>query len=239
MVVTVPSGSSATVSLDTLRVGAPGNVAFSASGAPAGVDVTFSASPISAGSSAKMSIRTSSSVVPGIYPVTVTGTEDSMTHTVVVTLQVNPNTTVSAIKNGGFESGDFDGWVVSGETSIATAGCKSGNSCARLGGLVSKLGDSSASQTFIVSARKKKLKLSLRTRCIATAASAWSTVTLQDKAAKKPKILLAKTCTNKGTAVDLSNAVTAGHTYKLTVINHDDGKSASANVTYLDDIVVD
>ena len=48
--------------------------------------------------------------------------------------------------------------------------------------------------------------------------------------------ILAKTCTNTGSWVESAANVRAGHSYTLTLINHDDNHPGDATYTLFDDV---
>nr|MBF6590063.1 hypothetical protein [Ktedonobacterales bacterium] len=50
--------------------------------------------------------------------------------------------------------------------------------------------------------------------------------------------ILAKTCTNTGSWVQVSAGVTAGHSVTLTLISHDDNYAGDAAYTLYDDVKV-
>jgi uncharacterized membrane protein len=70
--------------------GYTGTVSFAVSGLPAGASATFNPPSVVAGSSTALNITTVPSIVPGSYPLTVTGSDGTLTHTVSVTLVVTP-----------------------------------------------------------------------------------------------------------------------------------------------------
>ena len=47
---------------------------------------------------------------------------------------------------------------------------------------------------------------------------------------------LAKTCTNNGTWKQVTTGVTAGHSYTITLVSHDDNYAGDATYTYYDDV---
>ncbi|WP_412543425.1 M4 family metallopeptidase [Longispora sp. K20-0274] len=86
----VNPGSSATTTIATATTnGAAQTVNFSASGAPAGVSVSFAPSSVTSGASSTATITTTGSVVPGSYAITITGTGTVAVHSVTYTLTVN------------------------------------------------------------------------------------------------------------------------------------------------------
>jgi aminopeptidase S len=85
----VTGGRSATAVLATaVTSGSVQTVTVAANGAPAGVAVSFNSVSVSAGGSSTMTIS-ASSVVPGTYAITVTGSAGSVSHAATDTLTVN------------------------------------------------------------------------------------------------------------------------------------------------------
>jgi hypothetical protein len=106
---TAPGGSlSATVSTATTS-GSAQTVNLSASGAPAGTTVSFSPTSVTSGGSSTMTVSVGSSTTPGTYPITITGTGTSASHTAQYTLTVTGTggcgSPGNKVGNGGFESG--------------------------------------------------------------------------------------------------------------------------------------
>ena len=95
--VTQGAGTSYTATV-TPSGGFTGTVTFSASGLPAGAAATFNPTSVAGSGSSTMSVTTSSTTPTGSYPLTITGTSGTLTHTASVTLVVNPppNFTLSA-----------------------------------------------------------------------------------------------------------------------------------------------
>ncbi|MET7363523.1 M20/M25/M40 family metallo-hydrolase [Streptomyces sp. NPDC005562] len=85
----VEAGSSATATVTTTTVtGSAQQVALTAAGAPTGVNVSFDPGTVTSGASSTMKVSTTASTTPGTYPITVTGTAGTKTHTVQYTLTV-------------------------------------------------------------------------------------------------------------------------------------------------------
>ena len=122
----VDPGASATSTVSTATTsGSAQTVTLSATGAPAGVTVSFSPSSVTSGAGSTMTVATTSATAPGTYPLTVTGT-GSVTHTTTYTLTVKGAgscTGQQLLTNGGFESGTTP-WT--GDT--GTIGAHSGQS---------------------------------------------------------------------------------------------------------------
>ncbi|MGW2414568.1 M28 family peptidase [Streptomyces tubercidicus] len=104
----VDPGASATSTISTATTsGSAQTVKLSASGAPAGVTVSFNPASVTSGSSSAMTVATAAGTAPGTYPLTITGT-GSVTHTTTYTLTVKGTggcTGQQLLTNGGFESG--------------------------------------------------------------------------------------------------------------------------------------
>ncbi|MFI6769358.1 M28 family peptidase [Streptomyces sp. NPDC050355] len=97
---------SSTISTATTR-GSAQTVKLSASGAPAGVTVSFSPASVTSGDSSTMTVATSATAAPGTYSLTLTGT-GSVTHTTTFALTVKGTgscTSQQLLGNGGFENG--------------------------------------------------------------------------------------------------------------------------------------
>jgi hypothetical protein len=91
------TGTSYTVSV-TASNGFSGTVSFSVSGLPSGATISFTPSSVSGSGSSTMAVSTLSSTPAGSYPLTITATSGTLTHTAQVTLVVTavPDFSVSA-----------------------------------------------------------------------------------------------------------------------------------------------
>ncbi|MCQ6554836.1 M20/M25/M40 family metallo-hydrolase [Streptomyces sp. C10-9-1] len=86
----IRAGSSVGATLHTTTVsGSAQQVALTASGAPAGVDVSFSPSTVTSGSSSTMTLSAAAGTDAGTYAITVTGRGGSTAHTARYTLRVD------------------------------------------------------------------------------------------------------------------------------------------------------
>ncbi|MGY5136036.1 M28 family peptidase [Streptomyces nigrescens] len=159
----VDPGASATATVSTATTsGSAQTVKLTATGAPAGVTVSFNPASVTSGNSSTMTVATAASTAPGTYPLTITGT-GSVTHTTTYTLTVKGTggcTGQQLLTNGGFESGTTP-WT--GDTGAigAHAGqsAHSGSRFAWLGGYGSSATDS-LSQSVTVPAGCGKATLS-------------------------------------------------------------------------------
>lgn len=95
MLAVVPGLSASATATTTSFGGFSGNVVFSVAGLPSGATAVFSESPIPVpvGTTAsQLTISTTSSALPGIYPLVVTGTGGGITHTAGLSLTITPAT---------------------------------------------------------------------------------------------------------------------------------------------------
>ncbi len=143
----------------------------------------------------------------------------------------------SGITNGDFETGNLNGWTSTGTTSISST-AHSGNSSAQVGGTIATNGDSSISQTFMVPTTASTLSFWYQVYCPDSVTSDWATATLKDNLAGTTTTILANTCTNNATWVQVSTNVTAGNSYTLSLISHDDNNPANPTYTLYDDVIV-
>ncbi len=66
----------------------------------------------------------------------------------------------------------------------------------------------------------------------------WATATLKDNTSNTTTTILARTCNNNATWVQVTAGVTAGHSYTLTLISHDDNFAGDPTFTLFDDVNV-
>jgi hypothetical protein len=86
---TIVQGSSTTYSVSVTALnGFNGNVGLSASGLPAGASASFSPTTISSAGSSTLTINTAPTTPAGSYPIIITATSGSLTHTTSITLIV-------------------------------------------------------------------------------------------------------------------------------------------------------
>ncbi|MFE9448054.1 exo-alpha-sialidase [Streptomyces sp. NPDC006739] len=140
------------------------------------------------------------------------------------------------VANGGFESGSLTGWTSAGTTAVAGSGAHDGTYAARVGGTSPTNGDSSIAQTFTAPSGATQLSFWYSVTCPDTVNYDWATATLADTTAGTTTTVLAKTCTNGQGWKQIASSVTAGHSYKLTLISHDDDYAGDATYTLYDDV---
>ena len=113
--VSVVQGNSGNSTISTSALnGFNSAISLSASGAPAGVTVSFSPTSIAAPGtgSSTMTMAVGASTAVGTYTITVTGIGGSLTHTTTVTLNVTTtNPPQQLLGNPGFETGTATPWV--------------------------------------------------------------------------------------------------------------------------------
>lgn len=142
------------------------------------------------------------------------------------------------IVNGGFETGDFTGWGRTGTTSITTTGVHGGHNAAVTGSTNPTNGDSKLDQNFSAPAGSSRLSFWYRVTCPDSVTSDWARATLKDKTTGKTTTILAPTCTTGQGWKQVTAAVTPGHAYSLTLVNHDENSPGDATYTTFDDISV-
>jgi uncharacterized membrane protein len=81
------NGTSYTATVGALN-GYTGTVSFTVSGLPSGANGTFNPLTVTTSGSSTLSVTTSGTTTPGSYPLTITGTDGTHTHTAGVTLVV-------------------------------------------------------------------------------------------------------------------------------------------------------
>ncbi len=142
----------------------------------------------------------------------------------------------AAILNGGFES-TTSSWAISGSyVANSATSPHGGSSSMKLGNSAGGSTDNSVSQTFISAAAGGNLTFWYKNVCTGAVANDWATATLIDNSTGTTSTILAKTCTNTGSWVQVSTALTGSHEYTLTLLNHDDGAATNNTYTYFDDV---
>jgi hypothetical protein len=140
----------------------------------------------------------------------------------------------TGVGNGGFES-TLHGWATSGSTASSTYH-QQGHHSARAGSTAATTGDSIVSQTVTVPAGKHRLSVWWSGRCADTKAKAWATILFRHNSSGTTSTLLPRTCVAKGSWKKVTTKVTPGHSYTLSLVNHDDGRAATPNRTYFDHV---
>jgi hypothetical protein len=235
---TLAQGASGNSIIGTaITSGSAQTVTLSTSVSPAGPTASLNLSSISSGSSATLTVNAGSAAA-GSYTVTVTGTGPggAPVHSTTVTLTVT-QPTGGGIVNGGFEAGSLSGWTSVGATAISTA-AHSGSSSAKVGSSSPFNGDSSISQTFSAPAAGGTLSFWYNVVCTDTVTYDWATATLKDNTTGATSTVLAKTCTNTNTWKNATSTLVGGHSYTLTLIDHDDNYASDPTYTLYDDVAI-
>jgi len=143
----------------------------------------------------------------------------------------------SVVTNGDFESGALTGWTTAGTSAVVNSGAHGGTHAARVGS-TSPSTDSSIAQTFTVPTGSTQLSFWYSVICPDTVTYDWATATLKDTTAGTTSTPLGKTCTNGAGWKQVTAAVTAGHSYTLTLASHDDNYAGDPTYTLYDDVAL-
>jgi len=142
----------------------------------------------------------------------------------------------AGVTNGSFESG-LTAWTSAGSTATSTV-AHSGAASARVGSTGAFNGDSSVNQTFTAPAGVTTLTFWYRVVCTDSVTWDWATATLRDNTAGTTNTVLPRTCTNTGAWTSKTIAVVPGHSYTLTLIDHDDAYPPDPTYTLYDDVTL-
>lgn len=142
----------------------------------------------------------------------------------------------TGFSNAGFES-RLSRWATSGTTASSTYH-QHGRRSALAGSLKATKGDSIVGQTVTVPSGKHTLSVWWSGRCSDSTAKAWATILVRRNSSNKTSTLLPRTCVTKGAWKKVRMKVTPGHSYTLSLVNHDDGRTATPNRTYFDHVTL-
>jgi hypothetical protein len=199
----------------------------------------FSPPSITTGGSSTLTVSTASTTPIGTYPLTVTGTAPSATHSVPYTLIVTGSGGGSnAVVNGGFEAGDLSGWTVArGFASVVSSPAHSGVHAALIGAAAETSGTSKLDQSFTAPAGSSRLGLWADVFCT-DASGGFATVFLVDNTASTSTRVLNRVCTTGKGWQQATAPITPGHSYTIELESRDDGTGSTPSYTVYDDITV-
>jgi hypothetical protein len=197
---------------------------FSATGLPAGLAISSSG------------LITGTPTATGTSSVTVTATSGTASGSTTFSWTVNPVVT-GGITNGTFESGSLTGWTSVGSTSVSNSGAHGGTYSAQVGSTTPS-NTSSIAQTFTAPTGTGTLSFWYNVTCPDTVTYDWATATLKDNTTNTTTTVLAKTCVASSGWKQVTKAVTAGHSYTLTLVSKDDNYAGDPTFTKYDDVTL-
>jgi hypothetical protein len=232
---TVGVGSSTTFTVTvTAQNGFAAATTLAVSGLGAGATAGFNPSSLPGAGTSTLTVTAAANAATGTFPLTITATSGSLVHTASASLVVA--VIADPVVNGTFETGTLSGWTTSGVTAVSSH-AHGGSWAAQLGS-ANPSQNSNLIQTFKVPATGGTLSFWYLNVCGDRVTRDWATATLRDTSGNITTTILQKTCTNTGTWVQVTRTLTAGHTYTLTLTNHDDNRRGLATYTLFDDVHV-
>ncbi|MFI9321781.1 glycosyl hydrolase family 18 protein [Kitasatospora aureofaciens] len=146
---TVKAGSSTSAAIATaVTAGSAQSVGLSVSGAPAGVTATVTPGSVTAGNGATLNIATTSAAAAGTYPLTVTATAPSGSHTATYSLTVTGTAPSTGLVNGGLETGSMAPWTCQSGGNVVTTPVHSGSYALQAAASASQTGECTQTVTL-------------------------------------------------------------------------------------------
>ncbi|MET8630682.1 hypothetical protein ABZW30_44515 [Kitasatospora sp. NPDC004669] len=139
--------------------------------------------------------------------------------------------------NGDFETGNLTGWTSAGSTQVTTAAAHTGSYGVQVGS-TDPSSDSSVTQTFTAPAGSSTPSFWYNVTCNDTVQYDWASATLTDNTTGTTTTVLADTCALGAGWQNATASVTPGHSYTLTLANHDDANPGDPTHTYYDVVTV-
>ena len=176
------------------------------------------------------------------YTLTLTSHDDNYsgdpTYTVFDDVGLSNIVVTGGVVNGGFETGTFSGWTTSGAATSISTNAHSGTYSAMAGSTGPTNGDSNISQTFTAPTGTSHLSLFYANKCPDTVTYDWASVMLKDNTTGTTTTVVSKTCATSFAWTSAGASIVAGHSYTLTLNNHDDNYPADPTYTLFDDVTL-
>jgi hypothetical protein len=169
------------------------------------------------------------------YTLTFANHDNNTPNTATRTTFDSVSITAGGFVNGTFEAGSLLGWTPVGVATATMTSPQAGLYDAQLGSSNPST-DSSIAQTWLAPSAVTVAHFYYDNFCHDTVADDWVTATLTDNTTSTTSTVLAHTCTTSPAWTKASFSVTAGHSYTLTLTNHDNNDPSTASFTRIDSI---